>query len=51
MMSCHLIPMWHEWNANTNDIMMTWFALYLNPSDVTSGMHDRHAGAWNMCSK
>ena len=33
-MSCHLIPTWHEWNANTNDIMMTWFTLYLNPSDL-----------------
>ena len=30
MMSCHLIPMWHEWNAITNDIMITWFTLYAN---------------------
>ena len=30
MTSCHLIPMWHEWNANANDIMMTWFALDAN---------------------
>ena len=22
--------MWHEWNANANDIMMMWFALYVN---------------------
>ena len=26
----HLIPMWHEWNANANDVMMTWFVLYAN---------------------
>ena len=26
IMSCHLIPMWHEWNANTGDIMVMWFA-------------------------
>ena len=28
MTSCHLISMWHEWNANTGDIMVTWFASY-----------------------
>ena len=22
--------MWHEWNVNTNDVMMTWFALFAN---------------------
>ena len=22
--------MWHEWNASTNDIMMTWLALFVN---------------------
>ena len=22
--------MWHEWNVNTNDVMMMWFALYVN---------------------
>ena len=22
--------MWHEWNVNAADIMMTWFALYVN---------------------
>ena len=26
MMSCHLIPTWHEWNANAGDVMVTWFA-------------------------
>ena len=30
MTSCHLIPMWHEWNANADDIMMMWFTLYVN---------------------
>ena len=48
---CHLIPMWHEWNANTDDIMITWFTLYANSSDVMLGMHDAHAHAWHMCSK
>ena len=28
MMSCHLIPMWHEWNVNAGDIMVMWFASY-----------------------
>ena len=28
MMSCHLIPMVHEWNANAYDVMMTWFTYY-----------------------
>ena len=22
--------MWHEWNANADDMMMMWFALYAN---------------------
>ena len=26
MTSCHLIPTWHEWNANAGDVMVTWFA-------------------------
>ena len=30
MTLCHLIPMWYEWNANTDDMMMIWFALYAN---------------------
>ena len=30
MTSCHLIPMWHEWNMNTGDIMMMGFAPYAN---------------------
>ena len=24
MTSCHIIPIWHEWNVNANDILMTW---------------------------
>ena len=27
-MPCHLIPTWHKWNANANDVMVTWFTLY-----------------------
>ena len=49
MTSCHLIPTWHEWNVNADDVMMMWFALYVNPSDVMSGMHDMHACAWCIC--
>ena len=30
MMSCHLIPTWHKWNVNADDITMTCFALYVN---------------------
>ena len=33
----HIIPTWHEWNMNANDIMMVWFALYVNTIDVTLG--------------
>ena len=43
MMSCHIIPTWHEWNTNTDDDMTMWFTLYVSPSDVMSGMH-------NMCA-
>ena len=30
MMSCHLIPTWHEWNVNAGDVMVTWFTSYAN---------------------
>ena len=30
MMLFHLIPTWDEWDANDNDIMTMWFALYVN---------------------
>ena len=29
-MSCHLIPTWHKWNANANDVMMMWFTVVAN---------------------
>ena len=32
--------MWHEWNTNADDVMMMWFTLYVNPSDVKLGMHN-----------
>ena len=34
--------MWHEWNVNAADIMMTWFALYANLSYIISGIHNMH---------
>ena len=30
IMSCHLIPTWHKWNANSGDIMVMWFTSYVN---------------------
>ena len=30
MMSCHLIPIWHGWNVNAGEIMVMWFASYVN---------------------
>ena len=30
MMSCNLIPTWHKWNVNANDVMMTWLASYVS---------------------
>ena len=30
MTSCQIIPTWHEWNVNADDVMMMWFALYAN---------------------
>ena len=35
MTSCHLIPTWHEWNANAGDVMVTWLTHDVNL--VTSG--------------
>ena len=46
MTACHLIPTWHEWNANTDDVIMPWFALCVNQSDVMSGMCDTCMHAW-----
>ena len=48
MTSCQIIPMQHKWNTNADDIIMTWFALYVN--HVTSHLacaSCRHMhGAW-----
>ena len=30
MTSCHLDSTWHEWNADTGDVMVTWFTSYAN---------------------
>ena len=30
MTSCHFIVTWHEWNGNAGDIMVMWFASYVN---------------------
>ena len=30
MMSCHLVFTRHEWNANAGDVMVMWFASYVN---------------------
>ena len=30
MTSCHLIPTWHEWDANSGGVMLTWFTSYAN---------------------
>ena len=49
MTSCNLIPTWHKWNANTDDIMMIWFTLYVNP--VTSPLAcASHAGMHAPCA-
>ena len=34
--------MWHKYNVNAADIMMTWFTLYTNHSDVTEVWHMAH---------
>ena len=39
MMSYHVSPMWHEWNVNCDDIMMTWFAYNAIFSDIMSRTH------------
>ena len=39
--SCHLIPTWHEWNANADDVMMmcSHYMQTLVTSDYTCMMH------------
>ena len=51
MMSCHVIPTLHQWNANSNDAMLTWFTLYANPTDIMFSMCNMHAHAWYMFPK
>ena len=43
--------MWHEWNANATDAMMTWFALYMNlvMSCLACMMHMHMHGAHALC--
>ena len=45
-----LIPTLHEWHVNAAAMMMTWLTLYVNPSDIMSGMCDAYAHTWCMCS-
>ena len=47
MMSCHLIPMWYEWNMNAGDVMVTWFAAYVNLRHHDGYVcHVCHVHAW-----
>ena len=43
--------MWHEWNANADDITMTWLALYANlvTSHVACMMHECMDGTHALC--
>ena len=47
MTSCHLIPTWHEWNANAGDVMVTWFTYDANlvTSRWACAPHAREHGA------
>ena len=47
MTSCHLIPTWHEWNANDGDVMVTWFTYDANlvTSRWACAPHAREHGA------
>ena len=53
MMSCHLIPVWHQWNVNADDVMTKWFTLYVNPvtSHLACTMHAIHALCRTRASK
>ena len=57
MMPCHLIPTWHDWSVNANDIMMMWFTSYMNlvvsclASMLHAHMHGTHALCKNSASK
>ena len=39
-MSYQISPTWHEWNVYSDDVMQTWFALYVNPSDIMLNLDD-----------
>ena len=49
--------MCHEWNANANDVMMTWFTLYVNlvmsclVCATYMHVHGAHALCRNIVSK
>ena len=47
MTSCHLIPTWHEWNANAGDVTVTWFTYDVNlvTSRWACAPHAREHGA------
>ena len=47
MTSCHLIYTWHEWNTNAGDVMVMWFASYVNlvTSQWACASHARMHGA------
>ena len=49
MMSCHLIP---KWNLNADDLMMTWFTLYMQTlvtSYMACVMHVHVHGTHALC--
>ena len=49
MTSFHLIPTWHEWNMNVDDVMMMWIVLFDN--FVTSHLaYMPHACMHGTCS-
>ena len=51
MTSYHLIPMWHEWNMNADDVMVTWFTLFANleMSCLACTLHTSMHGACALC--
>ena len=46
--SCHISHTQQEHNANHKNIMLTWFASYVNPNDVKSGKHDTCKCIWQI---
>ena len=47
MTSCHLVSVWHKWNMNAGDVMVTWFTSYANlvTSRWACASHVRKHGA------